>query len=118
MFTKQKINLDKFRLQLWVKKLARKTNLMVFAFIIEKMFLSANAKVIHLPNEHLCSQLSDLLLLCTPRLIGGRVISGPQYRLRARYKVENLEVLEGDNLETANTFYIRDSNKTVELYTQ
>ena len=45
-------------------------------------------------------------------------MSGPQYRLRARYKVDELEVLEGDNLETANSFYIRDSNKTVELYTQ
>lgn len=65
----------------------------------------------HLP------QLSDLLLLCSPRL-GGRVIHGPQHRLRARYNVENLHVVEGDNLETANTFYIRDASKTVELYTQ
>lgn len=31
--------------------------------------------------------------------------------------VENLEVAEGDNLETANTFYIRDEHKSVELYT-
>lgn len=31
--------------------------------------------------------------------------------------VENLQVLEGDNLETANTFYIRDEEKSVELYT-
>lgn len=31
--------------------------------------------------------------------------------------VENLEVIEGDNLETANTFYLRDANKSVELYT-
>uniref|UniRef100_A0A6A7FWS7 FYVE, RhoGEF and PH domain-containing protein 4 n=2 Tax=Hirondellea gigas TaxID=1518452 RepID=A0A6A7FWS7_9CRUS len=61
--------------------------------------------------------LSDLLLLCSPRL-GGRVMHGPQHRLRARYNVENIHVLEGDNLETANTFYIRDASKTVELYTQ
>lgn len=32
--------------------------------------------------------------------------------------VENLQVIEGDNLETANTFYITDENKSVELYTQ
>ena len=26
-------------------------------------------------------------------------------------------MIEGDNLETANTFYLRDENKSVELYT-
>lgn len=55
---------------------------------------------------------SDLLLLCSIRLI-----PGPLYRLRAQFMVENLQVLEGDNLETANTFYIRDEEKSVELYT-
>ncbi|KAH0951140.1 hypothetical protein HN011_004811 [Eciton burchellii] len=55
---------------------------------------------------------SDLLLLCSIRLI-----PGPMYRLRAKFLVENLQVVEGDNLETANTFYIRDENKSVELYT-
>lgn len=39
------------------------------------------------------------------------------YRLRAKFLIENLDVIEGDNLETANTFYLRDSNKSVELYT-
>jgi len=57
-------------------------------------------------------QFSDLLLLCSIRLI-----PGPMYRLRAKFMVENLQVVEGDNLETANTFYIRDENKSVELYT-
>ncbi|XP_043460754.1 FYVE, RhoGEF and PH domain-containing protein 4-like [Leptopilina heterotoma] len=55
---------------------------------------------------------SDILLLCSLRLI-----PGPIYRLRAKFLVENLEIIEGDNLETANTFYIRDDNKNVELYT-
>ncbi|XP_066593919.1 FYVE, RhoGEF and PH domain-containing protein 2-like [Prorops nasuta] len=55
---------------------------------------------------------SDLLLLCSIRLI-----PGPLYRLRAKFLVENLQVVEGDNLETANTFYIKDENKSVELYT-
>lgn len=55
---------------------------------------------------------SDLLLLCSIRLI-----PGPLYRLRAKFMVENLQVMEGDNLETANTFYIRDEDKSVELYT-
>ena len=32
--------------------------------------------------------------------------------------MENLRVLEGDNLVTANTFYVRDDQKSVELYTQ
>ncbi|XP_046746019.1 FYVE, RhoGEF and PH domain-containing protein 1-like isoform X1 [Diprion similis] len=56
--------------------------------------------------------LSDVLLLCSMRLI-----PGPLYRLRAKFMVENLEVIEGDNLETANTFYVRDEKKSVELYT-
>ncbi|KAL2731592.1 hypothetical protein V1477_015415 [Vespula maculifrons] len=55
---------------------------------------------------------SDLLLLCSLRLI-----PGPPYRLRAKFLIEDLQVIEGDNLETANTFYIRDENKSVELYT-
>ncbi|KAG8038872.1 hypothetical protein G9C98_003179 [Cotesia typhae] len=55
---------------------------------------------------------SDILLLCSIRLI-----PGPLYRLRAKFLIENLEVIEGDNLETANTFYLRDFNKSVELYT-
>jgi FYVE/RhoGEF/PH domain-containing protein 1 len=39
------------------------------------------------------------------------------YRVRARFNVSQVEVLEGDNLETANTFYLREAAKTVELYT-
>lgn len=45
------------------------------------------------------------------------MIHGPQYRLRAKFCIEELQVREGDNLEIANTFYIRDKNKSVELYT-
>lgn len=67
------------------------------------------------------SQFTDLLLLCSPRLISNRVIgvgSGlPPYRVRARFSVAQVEVLEGDNLETANTFYLREGAKSVELYT-
>lgn len=65
-------------------------------------------------------QFTDLLLLCSPRLIPNRVIGSaglPPYRVRARFTVSNVEVLEGDNLETANTFYLREGAKTVELYT-
>lgn len=67
------------------------------------------------------SQFTDLLLLCSPRLISNRVIgvgSGlPPYRVRATFGVAQVEVLEGDNLETANTFYLREGAKSVELYT-
>jgi len=58
--------------------------------------------------------LSDLLLLCSPRK---SMMAGPQFGLRARFEVDNMQVLEGDNLVTANTFYIRDEHKSVELYT-
>lgn len=53
-----------------------------------------------------------MLLLCSLRLI-----PGPLYRLRAKFMIESLQVIEGDNLETANTFYLRGRNKSVELYT-
>ena len=70
---------------------------------------------------HFTRQFTDLLLLCSARLIPNRVIgvgSGlPPYRVRARFNVALVEVLEGDNLETANTFYLREGAKTVELYT-
>ena len=58
-----------------------------------------------------------MLLLCSSRLLPNRVI-GPAFKLRARFDVDNMQVLEGDNLVTANTFYIRDDHKSVELYTQ
>lgn len=38
-----------------------------------------------------------------------------KYKLRAVFSVEDLLVLEGDNLELENTFYIRSKNKAVEL---
>jgi hypothetical protein len=64
-------------------------------------------------------QLSDLLLLCSPRksMLPTSSSGPPQFGLRARFQVETLQVLEGDNLLTANTFYVRDDHKTVELYT-
>ncbi|XP_059091707.1 uncharacterized protein LOC131887187 isoform X2 [Tigriopus californicus] len=63
---------------------------------------------------------SDIILLCSQRLIANRVIAGNGaiYKLRARFDVDNIQVLEGDNLVTANTFYIKDDKKCVELYTQ
>ena len=65
-------------------------------------------------------QFTDLLLLCSPRLISNRVmgVGLTPYRMRAVFNIAHLEVLEGDNLETANTFYLRQGNKTVELYTR
>lgn len=59
---------------------------------------------------------SDLLLLCSARLLSAGISAA--YRLRAKFWLVDVEILEGDNLETANTFYIRDSHKNVELYTQ
>ncbi|PSN55791.1 hypothetical protein C0J52_02466 [Blattella germanica] len=63
-------------------------------------------------------QESDLLLLCSSGLLPNRVGISAAYRLRVKFLVENIQVLEGDNLETANTFYICDHSKNVELYTQ
>lgn len=59
---------------------------------------------------------SDLLLLCSSRLLPAGISAA--YRLRVKFWLEDVQILEGDNLETANTFYIMDSHKSVELYTQ
>lgn len=61
---------------------------------------------------------NDMLLLCSQRLIANRVVSGPIFRIRARLDMDGLTILEGDNLETANTFYIRNTGRSIELYTQ
>lgn len=59
---------------------------------------------------------SDLLLLCSSRLLPAGISAA--YRLRAKFWLEDTQILEGDDLLTENTFYLRDSHKNVELYTQ
>ena len=63
-------------------------------------------------------QFTDLLLLCSPRLTRAIGVGLTPYRLRALFNIGQLQVLEGDNLETANTFYLCQGAKTVELYTR
>ncbi|OQR72560.1 fyve, partial [Tropilaelaps mercedesae] len=60
---------------------------------------------------------NDLVLLCSQRLISQRVGAGPPLRVRARLNMDGLIVEEGDNLETPNTFYIRNTGRSIELCT-
>ncbi|XP_022703503.1 FYVE, RhoGEF and PH domain-containing protein 5-like isoform X2 [Varroa jacobsoni] len=60
---------------------------------------------------------NDLVLLCSQRLISQRVGAGPPLRVRARLDMDGLIVEEGDNLETPNTFYIRNTGRSIELCT-
>lgn len=62
-------------------------------------------------------QFSDVILLCSTRPIANRMISNAPYQLRARLDVASVTVAEGDDLEVANTFYVEDSHKKIELYT-
>lgn len=62
-------------------------------------------------------QFNDLVLLCSQRLISQRVGAGPPLRVRARLDMDGLIVEEGDNLETPNTFYIRNTGRSIELCT-
>lgn len=61
---------------------------------------------------------NDLVLLCSQRLMSNRVVSGACYRVRARVDVDGLIVREGDNLETPNSFYIKNTGRSIELYAQ
>ncbi|KAG1656658.1 FYVE, RhoGEF and PH domain-containing protein 4 [Nymphon striatum] len=63
------------------------------------------------------NKFSDMVLLCSQRLISGRVVSGPCYRVRTKLGIDGLVVADGDNIETANSFYIRNSHTSIELYT-
>lgn len=56
-----------------------------------------------------------MVLLCSELKISTR---NTRYKIRARLEVDGLTVQDGDNLETANTFYIKTRVKTIELYTQ
>lgn len=58
-----------------------------------------------------------MLLLCSDRRNVVMSAWGIKYKLRAIFEVGSMHVLEGDNLEVENTFYVRSGNKTVELYT-
>lgn len=45
-------------------------------------------------------------------------MSAASYRLRARFDIQSMQVTEGDNLETPNTFYVVSGDRKVELYTE
>ncbi|ELT98343.1 hypothetical protein CAPTEDRAFT_122968 [Capitella teleta] len=60
---------------------------------------------------------NDTLLVCQTMptaMIGLK----QQYRLKSRLEVDGMQVLEGDNLETPNTFYIKSKQKTIEFHTR
>lgn len=58
-----------------------------------------------------------MLIICSEhRSIVMTAWSG-KYKLRAIFEVDGMNVLEGDNLEVENTFYVRSGNKVVEFYT-
>ncbi|CAN7946166.1 unnamed protein product, partial [Ixodes hexagonus] len=62
-----------------------------------------------------CFQFNDLVLLCSQRLMSNRVVSGPCYRVRARLELDGLLVQDGDNLETPNSFYVKNTGRSIEL---
>ena len=82
----------------------------------EAILISPN---VNLPRRF---QFSDVVLLTCPRFLSNPLGMGPRtscsYRLRARFAVDNVQVLEGDNLVTPNTFYLQDETKSIELYTE
>jgi hypothetical protein len=94
-----------------------------YLFLVSHNFMSSGffrqtTNFLRLVDDLIVLQFSDLLLLCSGRLIANRVISGPAFRLRAKIEVDTLQILEGDNPVTPNSFYVRDNHKSVELYTQ
>ncbi|XP_014664362.1 PREDICTED: FYVE, RhoGEF and PH domain-containing protein 4-like [Priapulus caudatus] len=58
---------------------------------------------------------SDMALLCSELSVSRR---GAKYKVRARLQVDQLQCLEGDNLEIENTLYIKTHVRAIELYTR
>lgn len=58
---------------------------------------------------------NDLLLVCQslPLIIGTK----QQFKIKSKIDVEGLQVFEGHNLETPNTFYVQGQQKSIELHT-
>ena len=68
---------------------------------------------------YLLSQFSDMLLLCAERTLGS-MMHGTSYRCKVKFDVGEMQVIEGDaSIEgIEHAFFIRDEERTVQLYTE
>ncbi|KAH9364375.1 hypothetical protein HPB48_000332 [Haemaphysalis longicornis] len=58
---------------------------------------------------------TDLALLCSGSSSGAWLMGANGYRVRARLELDGLVLQDGDNLETPNSFHLRNAGRSIEL---
>ncbi|KAH7975032.1 hypothetical protein HPB49_022911 [Dermacentor silvarum] len=58
---------------------------------------------------------TDMVLVCSVVGSGARLIGAGGYRVRARLDLDGLLLQDGDNLETPNSFHLRNAGRSIEL---
>ncbi|XP_077496772.1 FYVE, RhoGEF and PH domain-containing protein 2-like isoform X2 [Amblyomma americanum] len=58
---------------------------------------------------------TDLVLVCSGGSSGARLMGAVGYRVRARLDLDGLVLQDGDNLETPNSFHLRNAGRSIEL---
>ena len=53
-----------------------------------------------------------MILLCAKRTLGD------MYRVKSKFDLNRMEVIEGDTFEAEHTFYIRDHSREIQLYAE
>ena len=62
-------------------------------------------------------KFNDMLLICAKR--GLDVLRGEEtYKLKGKYPLDQMNVVEGDSIEADHTFVIRDDSREVILYAE
>ena len=61
-------------------------------------------------------KFNDMLLICAKRGLGDFIKGEESYKLKAKFPLDEMDVVEGDNFDADHTFYIRDDTREVILY--
>ena len=61
-------------------------------------------------------KFNDMLLMCAKRGLGDVLRGEETYKLKGKYPLDQMNVVEGDSIEADHTFFIRDDSREVILY--
>ena len=54
-----------------------------------------------------------MIILCAKRALGGDT-----YKVKTKFELGQMQVIEGDTFEANHTFFIRDDVREIQLYTE
>ena len=61
-------------------------------------------------------KFNDMLLMCAKRGLGDVLRGEETYKLKGKYPLDQMSVVEIDSIEADHTFFIRDDSREVILY--